>query len=68
MGVSIPSAECRRWRLLQRIESGLAPGIRVMHDTAVPTALRLIESVTSPSGTLQLAYETAGAPTYGNLA
>ncbi|MDT5308298.1 MAG: hypothetical protein QOE48_3980, partial [Mycobacterium sp.] len=32
------------------------------------TALRLSESVTYPNGTLQLAYETAGAPTYGNLA
>jgi len=34
----------------------------------VPTALRLTESVTYPSGTLHLAYETAGVPTYGNLA
>jgi hypothetical protein len=32
------------------------------------TALRLTESVTYPRGTLQLSYETAGAPTYGNLA
>jgi hypothetical protein len=34
----------------------------------VPTALRLTKSVTYPNGTLQLTYETAGAPTYGNLA
>jgi dihydrofolate reductase len=34
----------------------------------IPTALRLTESVTYPNGTLQLAYETAGTPTYGNLA
>jgi hypothetical protein len=34
----------------------------------VPTALRLTESVTYPSGTLHLGYETAGVPSYGNLA
>ena len=34
-------------------------------DGTVPTALRLTESVTYPNGTLHLAYETAGAPTYG---
>jgi len=34
----------------------------------VSTALRQTESVTYPSGALQLAYETVGAPTYGNLA
>ncbi len=33
-----------------------------------PTALRLTESATYPNGTLQLAYEPAGAPTYGTLA
>jgi hypothetical protein len=33
----------------------------------VPTTLRLVESVTYPSGTLQLSYETAGAPTYGDM-
>ncbi len=34
----------------------------------MPTALRLTESVTYPSGTLHLAYETAGVPTYGTMA
>jgi hypothetical protein len=29
--------------------------------------LRLIESVTYPSGTLQLIYELAGTPTYGTI-
>ena len=46
----------------------LGSGKRVFADGTVPTALRLTESVTYPSGTLHLAYETAGVPTYGNLA
>ena len=46
----------------------LGSGKHVFADGTVPTALRLTESVTYPNGTLQLAYETAGAPTYGNLA
>jgi dihydrofolate reductase len=46
----------------------LGNGKHVFADGTVPTALRLTESVTYPNGTLQLAYETAGAPTYGNLA
>jgi dihydrofolate reductase len=59
--------------LVDRLELWLYPlllgrGKRVFADGTVPTALRLTESVTYPNGTLQLAYETAGAPTYGNLA
>ena len=46
----------------------LGSGKRVFADGTVPTALRLTESVTYPSGTLHLAYDIAGAPTYGNLA
>lgn len=46
----------------------LGSGKQVFADGTVPTALRLTESVTYPNGTLQLAYETAGEPTYGNLA
>jgi dihydrofolate reductase len=46
----------------------LGSGKRVFADGTVPTALRLTESVTYPSGTLHLAYEAAGVPTYGNLA
>ena len=34
----------------------------------VPTTRRLTESVTYPTGTLHLAHETAGAPTYGDKA
>lgn len=46
----------------------LGGGKRVFAEGTVPTALRLAESVTYPNGTLNLAYETAGVPTYGNLA
>jgi dihydrofolate reductase len=46
----------------------LGSGKQVFAGGTVPTALRLTESVTYPNGTLQLSYETAGAPTYGNLA
>ena len=46
----------------------LGSGKRVFAGGTLPTALRLTESVTWPNGTLQLTYETAGAPTYGNLA
>src|SRR4029453_6453411 len=46
----------------------LGSGKQVFADGTVPTALRVIESVTFPNGTLQLAYETAGVPTYGNMA
>ena len=45
----------------------LGSGKRVFADGTVPTALRLTESVTYPSGTLHLAYETAGVPTYGTV-
>ena len=61
-----------RFGLVDRLELWLYPlllgsGKRVFADGTVPTALRLIDSVTYPNGTLQLAYETAGAPTYGDL-
>jgi dihydrofolate reductase len=46
----------------------LGSGKQVFGDGTVPTALRLAKSVTYPNGTLQLSYETAGVPTYGNLA
>ncbi len=46
----------------------LGSGKHLFAGGAVPTALRLTESITYPSGTVQLTYETAGAPTYGNLA
>jgi dihydrofolate reductase len=45
----------------------LGSGKQVFASGTVPTALRLTESVTYPNGTLQLTYETAGEPTYGNL-
>jgi dihydrofolate reductase len=46
----------------------LGSGKRVFADGTVPTVLRLTESVTYPSGTLHLTYETAGVPTYCDLA
>ena len=46
----------------------LGSGKQVFGDGTVPTALRLTESHTYPNGTLQLTYETAGVPTYGNMA
>ena len=45
----------------------LGSGKHVFADGTVPTALRLIESVTYPSGTLHLTYDTAGTPTYGTM-
>ena len=46
----------------------LGSGKRAFAGGTVPAALRLAGSVTYPNGTLQLTYEAAGAPTYGNLA
>ena len=45
----------------------LGSGKQVFAGGVVPTALRLTESVTFPSGTLHLTYETAGLPTYGTI-
>jgi dihydrofolate reductase len=62
-----------RFGLIDRLNLWLNPvllgsGKKVFADGTVPTALRLTESVTYPSGTLNLTYETAGVPTYGSLA
>ena len=46
----------------------LGGGKAVFGDGTMPTALRLTESHTYSNGTLQLTYETAGMPTYGNMA
>jgi dihydrofolate reductase len=43
----------------------LGSGKQVFGDGTIPTTLRLIESVSHPNGMLQLSYETAGTPTYG---
>lgn len=45
----------------------LGTGKRLFADGTVPTALRLTDSVTYPSGTLHLTYETGGVPTYGTV-
>ena len=62
-----------RFGLVDRLNLWLYPlllgsGKKVFADGTPPTALRLTESVTYANGTLHLAYETAGAPAYGNLA
>ena len=59
-----------RFGLVDRLSLWLYPlllrsGKQVFADGTVPTALRLTESVTYPSGTIHLGYETAGVPTYG---
>ncbi len=61
-----------RFGLVDRLNLWLFPlllgtGKKVFDDGTMPTALRLTESVTYASGTLHLAYETVGAPTYGDL-
>jgi dihydrofolate reductase len=45
----------------------LGTGKRVFAEGAVPTVLRLTESATHPHGLLQLTYEPAGVPRYGEL-
>jgi dihydrofolate reductase len=61
-----------RFGLVDRINLWLYPlllgsGKQLFADGTVPTALRLTQSVTYPSGTLHLTYETAGVPTYGTI-
>src|SRR5262245_24043259 len=61
-----------RFGLVDRLNLWMYPlllgsGKQVFGDGTVPTALRLTESVTYPNGVLQLTYETAGAPTYGQM-
>jgi dihydrofolate reductase len=61
-----------RFGLVDRLNLWLYPvllgtGKQVFADGTVPAALRLIESVTYPSGTLQLTYDLAGTPTYGTI-
>lgn len=46
----------------------LGTGKQVFAGGTVPTALRLADSAIYPNGTLNLAYEAAGVPTYGDLA
>jgi dihydrofolate reductase len=62
-----------RFGLVDRLNLWLYPlllgsGKPVFGDGTLPTVLRLVESHTYPKGTLQLNYETAGVPTYGDMA
>jgi dihydrofolate reductase len=45
----------------------LGTGKRVFDGGTVPSAMTLVNSVTYPSGMLQLTYEFAGKPTYGDM-
>lgn len=45
----------------------LGTGKRVFAEGVPPTLLRLTESVTHANGMLQLAYEPAGTPSYGEM-
>jgi dihydrofolate reductase len=45
----------------------LGSGKQVFAGGTVPATLRLVESVTYPSGTLHVAYDVDGAPTYGTM-
>ncbi len=61
-----------RFGLVDRFNLWLFPlvlgsGKQLFADGTVPTSLRLTESTTYPNGTLHIAYETDGAPTYGDL-
>ena len=61
-----------RFGLVDRMNLWLYPlllgsGKHVFAGGTVPTALRLTESIAYPNGTLQLVYETAGVPTYGDM-
>jgi len=58
--------------LIDRLELWLYPvllgsGKQVFATGTVPTTLQLVESVTFPSGTVQLTYDTVGTPTYGDM-
>ena len=62
-----------RFGLVDRLNLWMYPlllgsGKRLFAEGTVPTVLRLTESVTYPSGTLHLTYDTAGVPTYAPLA
>ena len=46
----------------------LGSGKKVFGSGAVPVAVRLTDSTIYPDGSVNLVYQLAGAPTYGNLA
>jgi dihydrofolate reductase len=61
-----------RFGLVDRLHLWLYPlllgsGKPVFGEGTVPAALHLVESRTYPNGTLQLAYEPAGEPTFGTV-
>ncbi|WP_426573460.1 dihydrofolate reductase family protein [Aquihabitans sp. McL0605] len=61
-----------RHGLVDRLELWLYPillgsGKRVFADGTAPSSLRLVESASFPNGVVQVAYETAGTPSYGDM-
>ncbi len=46
----------------------LGSGKKLFGGGTVPAALRLTDSTIFPNGSVNLVYELAGTPTYGNLA
>lgn len=61
-----------RHGLVDRLELWVYPillgsGKKVFAHGTVPAALRLAGSVTYPNGVLQLTYDAAGVPTYGDM-
>ena len=46
----------------------LGSGKKVFDGGAVPTALRLVRTEVFDGGSVHLEYETAGPPTYGDMA
>ncbi len=46
----------------------LGSGKRLFADGTIPAALRLVESKTFPKGAVLLTYESAGKPTFGDIA
>lgn len=60
-------------RLVDRLELWIHPvalgtGKRVFGSGTVPTTFRVVESTTFPLGTVNLVLETAGEPTFGDMA
>ncbi|MGB3410460.1 MAG: dihydrofolate reductase family protein [Microthrixaceae bacterium] len=61
-----------RLGLVDRLELWVYPillgsGKQVFADGTIPAALRLVDSATYENGVIQLTYEFAGAPTYGEM-
>jgi dihydrofolate reductase len=61
-----------RHRLVDQLDLWVYPvllgsGKQLFADGTVPTTLRLVDSITYPSGTLHLRYDATGTPTYADI-